>query len=62
VCQDCHDASRHPGSVYDASGAWNFKPPATAPNTRLISRGCINCHYNIHGSNAPAMRGKFFLR
>jgi len=58
VCQDCHDASRHPGAIYDASGGWN----ATTPNTRLISRGCINCHYNIHGSNAPAMRGKFFLR
>ena len=28
----------------------------------LIARGCINCHYFVHGSNAPAMRGKFFLR
>jgi DmsE family decaheme c-type cytochrome len=58
VCQDCHDASRHPGTIYDGSGGWN----AATPNTRLISRGCINCHYNIHGSNAPANRGKFFLR
>jgi DmsE family decaheme c-type cytochrome len=59
VCQDCHDASRHPGTIYDAnSGTWS----QPTPNTRLISRGCINCHYNIHGSNAPAMRGKFFLR
>ena len=62
VCQDCHDASRHPGTIYDSSGGWNFSPPATAPNTRLIARGCINCHYFVHGSNAPAMRGKFFLR
>ena len=58
VCQDCHDASRHPGSIYDASGGWN----SATPNTRLIARGCNNCHYHIHGSNAPAMRGKFFLR
>jgi hypothetical protein len=58
VCQDCHDASRHPGTIYDGSGGWS----AATPNTRLISRGCINCHYHIHGSNAPAMRGKFFLR
>jgi len=29
---------------------------------RLIARGCVNCHNNMHGSNAPAMRGKFFLR
>ena len=57
VCQDCHDASRHPGSIYDATGSWTG-----TQNTRLIARGCVNCHYQIHGSNAPAMRGKFFLR
>ncbi len=58
VCQDCHDASRHPGTIYDASGGWSNP----TPNTRLIARGCVNCHNNLHGSNAPAMRGKFFLR
>jgi DmsE family decaheme c-type cytochrome len=66
VCQDCHDASRHPGTIYDARGGWNPipLPPATTavPNTRLIARGCNNCHYHVHGSNAPGMRGKFFLR
>ncbi len=63
VCQDCHDAAKHPGTVYDGSGGWNFIPPRnTAPNTRLIARGCVNCHAQVHGSNAPAMRGKFFLR
>lgn len=63
LCQDCHDASRHPGSVYDASGGFRPIPPTnTTPNTRLIARGCVNCHNNLHGSNAPAMRGKFFLR
>jgi DmsE family decaheme c-type cytochrome len=61
VCQDCHDASRHPGTIYDAKGGWIPVPPSTT-NTRLIARGCNNCHYHIHGSNAPAMRGKFFLR
>ena len=58
MCQDCHDASRHPGTIYADDGGWL----AATPNTRLITRGCINCHYQIHGSNAPAMRGKFFLR
>jgi DmsE family decaheme c-type cytochrome len=62
VCQDCHDAAQHPGSVYSGQQGWNFSAPATTPNTRLIARGCVNCHYQIHGSNAPAMRGKFFLR
>ena len=61
VCQDCHDASQHPGSIYSATGGWTGSTPP-APNTRLISRGCINCHNNIHGSNAPAVRGKLFLR
>ena len=62
VCQDCHDAAQHPGTVYSAQQGWLFSTPATVPSTRLIARGCVNCHYNIHGSNAPAMRGKFFLR
>lgn len=61
VCQDCHDASRHPGTIYDSRGGWTATP-ATAINTRLIARGCVNCHFQVHGSNAPAMRGKFFLR
>jgi len=57
MCQDCHDASRHPGTIYDANGGWTG-----TMNTRLLARGCVNCHNNIHGSNAPAMRGKLFLR
>ena len=61
VCQDCHDASRHPGTVYSGSGGWVPVPPSTT-NTRLIARACVNCHTSIHGNNAPAMRGKFFLR
>ncbi len=61
VCQDCHDASRHPGTIYDAKGGWIPVAPSTT-NTRLIARGCNNCHYQVHGSNAPGMRGKFFLR
>jgi DmsE family decaheme c-type cytochrome len=61
LCQSCHDASRHPGTFY--SGNQGFDSGASgAPNTRLIARGCVNCHTSIHGSNAPAMRGKFFLR
>jgi DmsE family decaheme c-type cytochrome len=59
VCQDCHDAARHPGTVY--SGDQGFFGPG-APNTRLVGRGCVNCHFQIHGSNAPDARGKFFTR
>jgi DmsE family decaheme c-type cytochrome len=58
LCQSCHDASRHPGTFYSSNQGFQ----AVVPNTRLIARGCVNCHTSIHGSNAPAMRGKFFLR
>lgn len=61
VCQDCHDAARHPGTAYSGAMGWIPVPPS-ATNTRLIARGCVNCHASIHGSNAPARRGKFLLR
>ena len=61
VCQDCHDAAQHPGTAYSGARGWIPVPPATTANQQ-IARGCINCHYSIHGSNAPARRGKFFLR
>ena len=62
VCQDCHDWSRHPGTYYSGNQGFNFTAPATAANTRLIARGCVNCHNSIHGSNAPGNRGKFMTR
>lgn len=58
LCQDCHDWSRHPGTYYSGNQGWS----AATPNTRLVARACLNCHTSIHGNNAPAMRGKFFLR
>jgi DmsE family decaheme c-type cytochrome len=68
LCQDCHDGSRHPGTVYGALGGWvtpgtnSPNTPSSNVNTRLIARACLNCHSNIHGSNAPGNRGKFFTR
>jgi len=75
LCQDCHDASRHPGTLYGAAGGWTCLPgdtstactgktgqPNPSVNTRLIARGCVNCHNAVHGSNAPGSRGKFFTR
>jgi DmsE family decaheme c-type cytochrome len=59
LCQDCHDWSRHPGTIYQGNNAW---PPQGNANTRFIARACLNCHGQIHGSNAPGNRGKFFLR
>ena len=75
LCQDCHDGSRHPGTVFGAAGGWVCAPgdpsascagktgqPNPNVNTRLVARACLNCHSQIHGSNAPGARGQFFTR
>jgi DmsE family decaheme c-type cytochrome len=85
LCQDCHEWSRHPGTIYGASGAFNCQAGDTAGTTvsgvfypncppsrtgqpnpgvsnRLVTRSCNNCHNAIHGSNAPANRGKYLTR
>jgi DmsE family decaheme c-type cytochrome len=53
LCQRCHIGTRHPSTIYDGA-------QLTARSNRLIGRGCVNCHAQIHGSNSPA--GNTFLR
>jgi DmsE family decaheme c-type cytochrome len=53
LCQRCHIGTRHPSTIYDAN-------QLAARSNRLIGRGCVNCHAQIHGSNSPA--GNAFLR
>jgi DmsE family decaheme c-type cytochrome len=53
LCQRCHIGTRHPGTIYDGA-------QLVARSNRLIGRGCVNCHSQIHGSNSPA--GNDFLR
>ncbi|MBI3401576.1 MAG: DmsE family decaheme c-type cytochrome [Acidobacteria bacterium] len=55
LCQRCHVTSRHPPTVYDGFALKN----STSAN-RLIGQGCVVCHVQIHGSNAPS--GKYFHR
>jgi len=64
LCQDCHDWSRHPGTAYSGDQGFVRIPgsPAKTANTRFVSRSCLNCHNAIHGSNAPATRGKYLTR
>jgi DmsE family decaheme c-type cytochrome len=70
LCQDCHDWSRHPGSFYGGQHGWTIREGMSgtpgAPNpgvsSRFIARSCTNCHNAVHGSNAPANRGKFLTR
>jgi DmsE family decaheme c-type cytochrome len=53
LCQRCHIGTRHPSTIYDGT-------QLAARSNRLIGRGCVNCHAQIHGSNSPA--GNTFLR
>jgi DmsE family decaheme c-type cytochrome len=53
LCQRCHVSSRHPATMYDGA-------QLAAASNRLVGRGCVNCHSQIHGSNSPA--GNRFLR
>jgi len=47
LCQRCHVPSRHPATIYDGA-------QLAAASNRILGRGCINCHQQIHGSNNPA--------
>jgi DmsE family decaheme c-type cytochrome len=53
LCQRCHIGTRHPSTIYDGN-------QLRSRSNRLIGRGCVNCHSQIHGSNSPA--GNTFLR
>ena len=53
LCQRCHIGTKHPSTIYDAN-------QLAKDSNRLIGRGCVNCHAQIHGSNSPA--GNAFLR
>jgi DmsE family decaheme c-type cytochrome len=53
LCQRCHIGTRHPSTIYDSN-------QLAAKSVRLIGRGCVNCHAQIHGSNSPA--GHTFVR
>jgi DmsE family decaheme c-type cytochrome len=59
LCGDCH-ANGHTHGIYDGRGTL----PNTLPsNIRFESAGCVECHRQIHGSNAPSSSfGQYFLR
>lgn len=54
LCQRCHIHSRHPATVYDQTQVNN-------KSNRVLGRGCLNCHSQVHGSNHPTS-GKYFMR
>lgn len=52
LCQQCHIATRHPSTIYDAG--------LISTSSRVFARSCVTCHSTIHGSNHPA--GNMFVR
>ena len=46
LCQTCHITSRHPVQPRTA--------PNPVPDQFVAFRGCVTCHYNVHGSNHPS--------
>ena len=56
LCQSCHDNSGHQSQPM----AGQNLPGQIAANVRLMARGCVNCHSQIHGSNSP--NGAFLTR
>ena len=59
LCGDCH-ANGHTHGIYDGRGTLPNTPPS---NIRFLGSGCVECHRQIHGSNAPSSSfGQYFLR
>src|SRR3546814_15418582 len=50
LCQQCHSHTRHPNDMFNEQMLGN----TMSPDERLMVRGCLTCHSQIHGSNNPA--------
>lgn len=67
LCQDCHDASGHPGYPNDATFGFGGTPAGKSPTAasagyqaRVVGRSCLSCHHSIHGS--ASFRDNRFVR
>ncbi len=49
LCQQCHSVTGHPSISYDSTGL-----PAQTPSAFLLAKSCLNCHFQVHGSNHPS--------
>ncbi len=50
LCQQCHSHTRHPNDLQTAQSLGT----GMSPDERLMGRGCITCHAQVHGSNHPS--------
>lgn len=58
LCQNCHDATRHPGTIYTRFETFQ----GANPSNKMFARACLNCHSTIHGSNSPSNSGRRHVR
>lgn len=49
LCQQCHSEAQHPSTLYSGTGL-----PIVNPGSRLLAKGCLNCHPKVHGTNHPS--------
>lgn len=49
LCQTCHSEAFHPSTLYSGTAL-----PSATPGSRLLAKGCLNCHPKVHGSNHPS--------
>ena len=52
LCQNCHSNEQHPSQLFSAKSLTGNG--GGAEQMRLVGKGCINCHGQIHGSNHPS--------
>jgi DmsE family decaheme c-type cytochrome len=50
LCQQCHTNFGHPNNLQTRQAIGT----GTHPDDRVLGRGCLTCHANIHGSNSPS--------
>lgn len=50
LCQQCHSHVRHPNDLLTGQSLGT----GSQPDERLLARGCISCHAQVHGSNHPS--------
>ena len=50
LCQQCHTNFLHPNDLQTKQALGT----GLHPDERVQGRGCLTCHANIHGSNAPS--------
>ena len=49
LCQQCHSMATHPSFALD-----NADLTSSSNSAYLAAKGCLNCHFQVHGSNHPS--------